>query len=156
MVSEVWDIRIVPAEECHIDGIVRCAEAAYRHYVDRIGEPPAPMIADFAAAVRNRTAYVVTDEAYAICGFAIFYPRDDHLHLENVAVVPDRQGTGLGKRLIEYCENAARDGGYRAVELYTNEMMAENLSLYPALGYVEIGRGRQAGFDRVFFRKTLE
>ena len=33
--------------------------------------------------------------------------------------------------------------------------MTENLSRYPALGFVEVGRGHAHGFDRVFFRKEL-
>jgi hypothetical protein len=41
------------------------------------------------------------------------------------------------------------------VTLYTNERMTENLVFYPALGYVETGRGMQDGFARVFYRKPL-
>jgi hypothetical protein len=37
--------------------------------------------------------------------------------------------------------------------LYTNAAMSENLALYPRLGYREVDRRRDAGFDRVFFAK---
>ena len=43
----------------------------------------------------------------------------------------------------------------RAVELYTNAQMTENLSLYPRLGYAKTGRRMEDGFDRVFYRKEL-
>lgn len=33
--------------------------------------------------------------------------------------------------------------------------MTENLSPYPRVGYVEVTRSREHGFDRVFFEKTL-
>lgn len=77
------------------------------------------------------------------------------MHLENVAVAPECQGHGLGKRLIGHCEQTARALGCAAVELYTNEKMTENLSLYPAMGYVETGRRREDGFNRVYFRKIV-
>ncbi len=33
--------------------------------------------------------------------------------------------------------------------------MVENIAFYRRLGYVETGRKRDRGYDRVFFRKTL-
>ena len=142
MASDLQDIRI-------------CARLAYEKYVVRIGRAPAPMVADFETQIRDGHVWVSEAEDGAVQGFAVFYPRDDHIHLENIAVAPEHQGQGVGKRLIDLCEDTARALGLDAVELYTNEKMTENLSLYPALGYVEIGRRSEAGFDRVFYRKAL-
>jgi hypothetical protein len=33
--------------------------------------------------------------------------------------------------------------------------MTENLAFYPALGYTEVDRRREHGFERVFFEKRL-
>ena len=33
--------------------------------------------------------------------------------------------------------------------------MTENIAYYPALGYAEIGRWEEDGFNRVFYRKDL-
>jgi hypothetical protein len=33
--------------------------------------------------------------------------------------------------------------------------MTENLSIYPRLGYVEVARRSEDGFNRVFFEKQL-
>jgi hypothetical protein len=49
----------------------------------------------------------------------------------------------------------ARLDGLQAVELYTNEAMVENLAMYERMGYREIQRKHDAGFNRVFFRKAL-
>ena len=75
--------------------------------------------------------------------------------LKNIAVFAQYQGMGIGKKLIAFCENSARQSGYSAVELYTNEKMSENLGVYPHLGYQEFGRWNEDGFSRVFFRKEL-
>lgn len=85
----------------------------------------------------------------------MFYKAQDHLHLENIAVMPAQAGQGIGKKLIKFVEQTAREKNLSAVELYTNEAMTENLIMYPKLGYVEIGREEQDGFKRVFFRKDL-
>ena len=72
-----------------------------------------------------------------------------------MALHPDYQGKGLAVRLMKHVEEHARRRGLCAVELYTNVKMTENLTLYPHLGYQEIDRRTEDGFDRVFFRKNL-
>ena len=90
-----------------------------------------------------------------VAGFIVFYPHDDHVHIENVAVYPKFQGIGHGTKLIEFAERQAKSLGFSKVELYTNEKMTENIAYYPSLGYNEIGRWGEGGFNRVFFRKGL-
>jgi len=62
---------------------------------------------------------------------------------------------GIGRKLIHYCEKLAAQKGFSLIELYTNEKMTENLEIYPRLGYSEVGRWREDGFNRVFFRKEI-
>lgn len=35
----------------------------------------------------------------SFAGYVVFYPQGDHYHLENLAVLPNRAGKGIGKRL---------------------------------------------------------
>ena len=113
------------------------------------------MVADFARQIAEGSLRVAVDAEDRICGFVVFYQRGDHLHLENVAVEPEFQGEGYGRCLIDFVEAEARATGLSTVELYTNEKMLENIRLYPHLGYQETGRRKEAGFDRVFYRKKL-
>ncbi|MCP5083620.1 MAG: GNAT family N-acetyltransferase [Alphaproteobacteria bacterium] len=113
------------------------------------------MVADFGAAQEAGDLYVASVD-HEVAGFVVFFERDDHVHLENVAVSPAHQGKGIGSNLIEFVESETLNRGLNTVELYTNARMTGNLTLYPALGYEEIGRWSEDGFDRVFYRKTLE
>ena len=70
-------------------------------------------------------------------------------------MLPEYSGLGIGKHLIEHVESFAKNADYEAVELYTNEAMTENLTLYPKIGYLEVGRKSEGGFNRVFFRKHV-
>ncbi|MDH3450647.1 MAG: GNAT family N-acetyltransferase [Gammaproteobacteria bacterium] len=142
------------AGKTDLESIRRFAFVAFRKYVPRIGREPAPMVADFEAAIENENLYVLTGDG-RIRGFVVFYPHGDHLHLENVAVDPEYQGRGDGFRLIEFVEQAATNAGYDRVELYTNAKMTENLEFYPGLGYEAFARKIEDGFDRIYFRKAL-
>ncbi len=132
-----------------------CAEDAYAQYIPAIGKKPAPMIADFSAQIARGEIFVIESSASEIDGFIVFFPRNGVMFLENLAVCPRAAGTGLGKTLIKFCETEAIKMGLDTVELYTNEQMIENLSLYPHLGYTETERRTENGFNRVYFRKLL-
>ncbi len=147
-------MNIRPAARPDLDRVRDCARQAYALYVPRMGKEPAPMVADFEAQIRAGKLHVVEMEG-EVAGFVVFYPRGDHLHVENVAVLPSAQGKGIGKALLGFAEDEARRLGLPAVELYTNVKMVENQAFYPALGYVETDRREEDGFSRVFYRKEL-
>lgn len=150
----IWDMPIRAARAGDLDAVRACAQAAYALYVPRIGKEPAPMVADFMAQIEAGQVHVIEPDGQ-LAGFIVLYPRGDHLHVENVAVVPERQGQGLGGALLAFAEAEAKRRGLAAIELYTNVKMTENLALYPQLGYRETGRREEAGFSRVFYRKEI-
>ncbi|TCK20160.1 GNAT family N-acetyltransferase [Pseudonocardia endophytica] len=143
------------AESRDADAAARLARDAYRHYVDRIGREPAPMTADYAAAVDAATLWVAED-AGRIVGIAVLVDEGDHLLLENVAVDPASQGRGIGGVLLALADDEARRLGHDRITLYTNVAMTENIAYYPRRGYVETHRAEQDGRHRVFFTRTLD
>ncbi|MCH8183297.1 MAG: GNAT family N-acetyltransferase [Proteobacteria bacterium] len=147
-------MRIRLAISADLDAVQRCAEEAYAKYVPRMGKKPAPMIADFAVQIDAHAVHVIVDDG-SVLGFIVLYPHDGHVHVENVAVFPEQIGRGIGGKLLAFAEHEARRLELPAVELYTNEKMTENLSLYPYLGFQEFDRRKQAGFSRVYFRKKV-
>ena len=137
-----------------LHAIQTCAMAAYSMYIDRIGREPAPMVADFSASIEREQLHVLEQETKVV-GFVVFYVKQDHVHLENIAVDPGYQQCGFGTRLVEFAEQQARTDGYARIELYTNAKMTENLGLYPRLGYQQFDRRVEDGFDRLYFKKDL-
>ena len=143
------------ANSSDLDSVKGCAEEAYALYVPRMGKEPAPMVADFGAQIEAGQVYVVESDGN-VAGFIVLYRRQDHLHIENVAVSPSHQRLGLGRALLSFAEEEAERRSLQAIELYTNVKMTENLELYPRLGYREIDRREEEGFSRVFYRKRLD
>lgn len=135
--------------------IKECAEQAYARCVPLIGRKPAPMVADFAAQIAAGHVFLATDDQDQLQGFIVFFVKEEHVLLENVAVLPRAAGQGVGKALINFCEAFARAQNLGSVQLYTNEKMIENLSIYPKLGYAEVERRSDDGFNRVYFEKAL-
>lgn len=112
------------------------------------------MLADFDHQVSEGVVAVAINNDELV-GYVVYYPVADNIHLENVAVLPSHCGMGIGRQLIQHVEDQAIASGASGVELYTNEMMHENLAMYPKLGYRETERKTQSGFNRVFFRKLV-
>lgn len=148
-------VEIRRAESRDVPAIRAIVEAAYAHYVPRIGRAPAPLSADYAALVEAGEAWVGVSDGRVI-GVLVIRPGENALELENIAVEPGSQGRGYGRALIGFAEQQAQDLGLPTVTLYTNEAMVENLRLYPSLGYVETGRRVEDGYRRVYFRKSLD
>ncbi|MBA8877405.1 GNAT family N-acetyltransferase [Phyllobacterium myrsinacearum] len=146
------DIRkACPADLTAVKAIV---DAAYIHYIARIGCKPGPMLDDYSALISDQYVHVV-DEFGEIFGIIVLIPEADYLLLDNVAVAPKAQGRGFGRLLLNFAEGAARNMGYSRIRLYTNELMTENIKLYSSLGYCETDRREEKGLRRVFMTKQL-
>jgi N-acetylglutamate synthase-like GNAT family acetyltransferase len=142
------------AEASDVPALADLAREAYEIYVPRIGRAPAPVNADYAEAVRTGLTWAAVRDG-VIVGLLVLVVLPDHLLLENVAVLPSAQGSGVGARLLAFAEEQARELGREKIRLYTNEAMTENLVYYPKHGYVETHRAEQDGFRRVFFEKRI-
>jgi ribosomal protein S18 acetylase RimI-like enzyme len=150
----VNDLSLRPATTGDVPVLTELVNAAYGHYVERIGGPPQPMREDYAEVVRSRQVTVAERDGQVV-GLIVLDAADDELVIENVAVRPAHQGTGVGRALLEYAEDVARGRGFNSVRLYTHERMVENLALYKRIGYIEFERRRHGPRLVVHLRKKL-
>lgn len=130
-------------------------DAAYRHYIARIGKPPGPMLDDYAQRIADGQTWVFEQPDGQIAGILVLEDHPDGLLLDNIAVSPASQGQGVGRALLLFAEAEALRRGYRDLRLYTHALMTENIALYGRIGFVETGRVTEKGFDRVYMTKPL-
>jgi ribosomal protein S18 acetylase RimI-like enzyme len=149
---ETYSLR--SAEAADASRVAELVDAAYGHYVERIGMLPGPMTNDYADVIRNRQV-TVAERQGAIVGIIVLTVTDEGFLVDNVAVHPSHRGTGLGRALLQFAEAEAQRAGFDAIYLYTHEKMTENLALYARIGYVEYDRRSQGAFSRVYLRKHL-
>ncbi|WP_341856183.1 GNAT family N-acetyltransferase [Brachybacterium sp. GPGPB12] len=62
-----------------------------------------------------------------------------------------REGEGIGRALLAWCEQQARDGGAERMPLEVREDNTRARAVYAAAGYREIGRRR--GYYRIRGRR---
>ena len=148
------ELQLRPATAADAPAIARCVEAAYSHYIERIGEPPGPMLDDYPQVVRDHRVFVV-ESGGEIAGAIVLIEDRGTMLLDNVAVLPSRQGEGIGRRLMLLAEEEARRLGYNCIDLYTHELMTENFAVYARNGYEEVERRTERGFPRIYMRKRL-
>lgn len=153
MTSQPAQIRLARVSD--IPALHEIVEGAYSIYIERIGRRPAPMNDDYAKKVRHGNVFVADHEG-VVAGLLVLVAARDHLLIENVAVDPKRQGTGIGLALLRYAEAYAAEHHIPELRLYTNAAMTENLTLYRRLGYREDDRRTENGLKRVFLSKPLD
>ena len=143
--------RAGPGDAAAVRALTR---AAYAKWVPLIGREPKPMGADYEeAVVRDRIDLLYVDGVLAALIQLIEEP--GCLLVENVAVSPDFQGRGLGKRMMAHAETVAADLGLTKMRLYTNKAFAENIALYLNLGYRLDGEEVLVNGVRVDMSKAL-
>jgi ribosomal protein S18 acetylase RimI-like enzyme len=144
-----------PAEGRDAPEVSALVDAAYGHYVERIGMLPGPMTEDYARVIRDARVTVAERDG-AMVGVIVLNVTGEGFVIENVAVAPTERGRGLGRILLELAEDEAQHAGFTSVYLYTHEKMTENQALYSRIGYVEYDRRSDGDFSRVYMRKRLE
>jgi ribosomal protein S18 acetylase RimI-like enzyme len=134
--------------------VAELVDAAYGHYVERLGGPPRPMTDDYEEVIRTRQV-TVAERHGAVAGVIVLAVTDEGFLIDNVAVHPSHRGSGLGRALLEFAEAEARRARFDSIYLYTHERMTENLALYARIGYVEYDRRSHGEFSLVYLRKQL-
>lgn len=145
-------IRRARADE--VAWVAETIAAAFSLYIPRMGRVPAPMTADHAALVAAGEVHVLEEQGERL-GLIVQRAASDHLYVDIVAVRPEAQHRGVGRRLLGYAEAEATRLGLPALRLFTNARMTENLRFYPRLGFRQIDARSEDGFDRVYFEKRL-
>ena len=145
---------IRPAHPADADWAQALVRRAYALYVPRMGQEPAPMLADYGALIEEGEVRVLEEDSKPVA-LIVLRPDGDALFVENIAVDPEAQRKGHGRMLLAFAEREARRLGLTAIRLYTNAAMIENLSYYPRLGFRETDRREEEGYKRVFFEKSL-
>ena len=84
--------------------------------IPRIGKPPGPMLDDYPQRIADEQTWVLED-AGRIVGILVLEETSSGFLLDNIAVLPDCQGKGFGRRLIEFAEAEARRRGFHEILL---------------------------------------
>jgi GNAT superfamily N-acetyltransferase len=130
-------------------------------YMDGVIDPPSSARRLTAEGLRRKaqeeTGFLATSEG-RIIGCVFVVERADDCYIGKLAVEPDFQGQGIGKKLVEAVEEFAEARGKTALELQTRIELTGNHAAFARLGFRETGRTAHPGFRRptsITMRKVL-
>ncbi|HUC54274.1 MAG TPA: GNAT family N-acetyltransferase [Candidatus Cybelea sp.] len=135
--SQTDALRFRLAELADVNGLVRLINSAFRvelPYIegDRID----------AAGVRSymtKGKFLVAEGPASLAGCVYVEVRRDRGYLGLLGVDPPRQGTGLGRKLMDAAEHYFREAGCRAIDLRVISARTPLPAFYRHLGYLETG-----------------
>ncbi|MEI9925827.1 MAG: GNAT family N-acetyltransferase [Bradyrhizobium sp.] len=134
--------------------------AAYTKWIAVIGRKPKPMTADYDKAVVNNVIDLLEEDGRPIALIEMipelsFEPA--HLLIENIAVLPEWHGEGIGSVLLQRAETIARTFGVNEMRLYFHAKFVANHLFYARRGFVEFSREpHPAGGEIVHMKKSIE
>src|SRR5215813_8285097 len=130
------------------EAVGRIIRAAFTPYVRALGrELAADGSARFAeerervAAELERGDVYVALDGEQIVGTVRTKLQENALYIQQIAVDPSRQGTGVGSWLLARIDELARLRGLGGLSLETAEMAEANIRLYRRHGFEIVGRG---------------
>jgi ribosomal protein S18 acetylase RimI-like enzyme len=80
---------------------------------------------------------------------------DSPTYLHDLAVAPDAQGHGVGRRLVEAALTDARRAGFGAVRLDAYNHAAGAGGFYVLCGFREVGRVTYRGTPLIYYERVL-
>lgn len=122
---------------CDLPGIEQSAGALFRTWagLEWIADDDVQSPEQHRALIAHGVALVAEDEAHGLVGFLNGEVAPDALHIWQVAVHHDRQGCGIGRRLMEAVELLAVQRGIEALTLTTFRDVPWNEPSYQRLGF---------------------
>jgi len=128
----------LPSEFADADRVLR---AAFTPYLARLGrEIPADYYKWLPASIERGDVFVA-EENGRIVGVAATERREADLFLDRLAVDPSKQGSGLGRWVLQRLDEVAHARGDRTISLVTAEMMDHLVRLYGSHGFEIVHRG---------------
>ena len=84
--------------------------------------------------------FLVAEDAAGICASVYTELRGERGYFGMLAVSPTRQGTGLGRIMVNAAEEYCRKNGCRHLDITVLTLRRELPPFYRKLGYIETGR----------------
>ena len=89
------------------------------------------------------------------CG-GVLFQGDGSAYLKRMWVDEAVRGMGVGRRILEVLEQAAREHGAASAVLETNATLTEAIAMYRKAGYVEVEPFNDEFYADLWFEKPLE
>ena len=142
-----WDelLHLIRTSFLYMDGIIDPPSSVHRLSLQSLKEKAACEICFIA----------VQGSEIAGCIFCRLEP-PDNLYIGKLAVLPQMQGQGLGRQLLEAAESTAFASGLHRLRLETRIELAGNHATFSRWGFVKSAERSHTGYDRITFIEMVK
>ncbi len=146
---------MITVEECKPefedwDMLLDLIQQAYA-YMDARIDPPSSMyrltVKNLIEKVKKETLLLVWENGHLI-GCAFLREQADSYYISKLAVKRNRQGKGIGQKIIEACIHIAARRGKGNLDLETRVELIENHVFFERMGFVKTGETFHEGYTR--------
>ena len=158
--NEAISITRIPVDFDRWDDVLALIMRAFAS-MDGLIDPPSSahlLTADNLRDKARRETGFVALKSDRIVGCVFALEREAELYVGKLAVAPDCQGQGIGRRLMQAIEDLARGRGKTAIELQTRIELTGNHAAFARLGFRETERTAHEGYSRptsITMRKAI-
>ena len=135
--SKSGTLQIRAGDAADIDALVRLINAAFR--VEQPFIEGDRIDAEGVCSYMAKGKFLVAGGSTALAACVYVELRGDRGYLGLLGVDPLRQGTGLGRKMMDAAENYFREAGCRAIDLRVISARTPLPAFYRHLGYRETG-----------------
>lgn len=153
-------IQITLADSGEIPVVHRIMRQSFEEYRNKLFPPSGALneeIKDIYAKTKDNGGAVIVWKDETPVGSAQYFFQDHYMYIGRVSVVPDARGLGLGKQIMLFLEDKARDSSYTETRIEVRLSIPQNIAFYSKLLYEVIEEHEYAGgTDRwVIMKKSL-
>lgn len=135
-----------------LEEVLELLRLAFGAHEGRIDPPSAvyrETLETLAAKLETETLLVARDEEGTAVG-CIFFRResDEEGYIGRLAVLPELQGRGIARELLQASIDLARESGLRRLGLGVRIELTENIAFFERHGFAIVREERHPGYDR--------
>lgn len=125
-----------PDQAAVLQEIERLAGEQFRDIgMDEVADDEPASLDTLRGYAADGRSWVAVDDTGEVAGYTLVDVVDGCAHVDQISVLPDRQGRGIGRALVETVRAWAAQTGRRAVMLTTFDHVPWNRPLYEHLGF---------------------
>ena len=120
-------------------------------YMDARIDPPSSLKKFNAKGLEQKAqdeTLIIVHDAEKLIACAFLRTEADKVYIGKVAVSPDCQGRGIGRKIFDMAKNFTRQQGKKTLELETRIELVENHKAFATMGFEKTGENAHAGYNR--------
>ncbi|WP_431320950.1 GNAT family N-acetyltransferase [Rhizobium sp. YTU87027] len=124
--------------------------SSFAYMNDRI-DPPSSALKLTPVTLADKASSEIAHAAMEggiLCGCVFLRPEEGCLYVGKLAIAPDAQGRGIGRKLLAIAEQVARDRALPSLRLETRIELVENHDVFMRWGFEKTAENAHPGFTR--------